>query len=348
MKSDDKDGRGIERKILEQFRFRAIKLRKDGWSVNDIAASFGLNRGSVSRWFTKKKYEGKGALKRTFAKGAKPKLNKQDIKKIAAWIEKPASEFGFETDLWDCKRIQQLIKKKCHKELHMTNVWKMLRSWELTPQKPEKRSVQQDERLVKKWLTEDWPNISKLAKRWQAIIYFQDESGVSLIPVMGRTWAPRGKTPIIRVTGKKGGICVTGAISPAGRMVFRIEKGTIDAEKHIEFLQQILNNHPHRKVIVIEDRARPHTAKKTLDFVAKNKRRLALFFIPSYSPDLNPKEKDWRYLKQHKLKSHMATNKDQLISLVLAKMRSIQNHPKLIKRFFANTYVTQSSKLSIS
>ena len=56
------------------------------------------------------------------------------------------------------------------------------------------------------------------------MLYFQDESGVSLIPVLGKTWAPKGKTPTVKVTGKRGGLCISSAISPAGRLAFRIEK----------------------------------------------------------------------------------------------------------------------------
>ena len=118
------------------------------------------------------------------------------------------------------------------------------------------------------------------------MLYFQDESGVSLTPVLGKTWAKKGKTPKIKVTGNKGGFCVTSAISPAGRMVFRIEKEIIHAEQHIEFLKQIMRQHPFRKIIVIEDNAKPHIAGLVKDFVRENKNRIAVYYLPPYSPDL--------------------------------------------------------------
>ena len=171
------------------------------------------------------------------------------------------------------------------------------------------------------------------------MLYFQDESGVSLIPVLGKTWAQKGKTPKIKVTGNRGGLCVTSAISPAGRMVFRIEKDTIHAEEHIDFLKQIMRQHPHRKIIVIEDNARPHIAGKVKDFVRNNKHKIAVYYLPTYSPDLNPDEKVWKYLKYVKLKAHQARNIKEFKPLVQAKMQSIQRKPKLIKSFFAGTYV---------
>lgn len=335
-----KDGKTFPREVLEHYRFRALKLRKEGWQVQDIAHAFGLHPGSVSRWFTKVKREGKKSLKRTKAKGARPKLSTSDKRKILKWLEQPATEFGFETPLWTCKRVQQLIAKKCNINIHISNVWEWLRKWGLTNQKPERRALQADPEKQKQWLQEDWPKIRAHAKRWQAMLYFQDEAGVSLIPVMGKTWAPKGKTPQVKVTGSKGGFCVSSAVSPAGHMVFRIEREKVNARVHIQFLKQILKQHPNRKVIVIEDRAPPHTAKKVSAFVEGNRKRFALYYLPSYSPHLNPDEQVWNHLKNNKLKAHQVRTRKEFKPFVLSKMWSIQKTTSLIKSFFHETYVT--------
>jgi transposase len=334
-----KDGRSVSRQTLEQYRLRAIKLRKKGWKVQDIAEFFGVHRGSVSNWFTRKKYGGIKALKMRKAPGAMPKLDKKQFQQVLKWLKFPATSFGFETDLWDCRRVRLLIKEKLRIKMDNSNVWRLLRRLNLTLQKPEKRAVQQNKQAVDQWLKEEWPRIKAQAKRWQALIYFLDEAGVSLIPNVGRTWAPKGKTPIIRVTGAKGGVCVTSAISPSGKMVFRIEKSTICAPEHIDFLEQILKNHPRRKIIVLEDRARPHVAKAVREFVEKHKRRLAIYFIPSYSPELNPDEHTWRHLKKHELRAHLAKTTDDLRTVVLSKMRSMQRRPTIVRSFFNDTYI---------
>lgn len=336
----DIDGRKISREILETYRFRAIGLHKKGWKVNEIAESFGLNRGSVSRWFTQYQRTGESALKQKKAPGARPKLEKKEMELIISCLHQPATDFGFETPLWDCHRVQQLVKKQCKVDIHTSNIWRMLRSWNFTPQIPIKKALEQNEKEVRRWLSEEWPKIKAHCRRWQAILYFQDESGISLIPVMGRTWAPKGKTPTVKVTGSKGGICITSAISPSGRMVFRIENNTVNAYEHIEFLQQIMKHHPKRKIIVIEDRAPAHRAKLVDVFLEENKKKIARYFIPSYSPELNPDEKTWGYLKRNKLKSHLAQSKQELKKLVFSKMKSIQKQPTLIKTFFYDSYVT--------
>ena len=333
------DGRSVSHEVLEAYRYRAIELYQKGKSTQEIAFFFGIHRGSVSLWIKTWKEKGKSALKSRKALGPEPKLNGEDKTQIISWLKKSAMEFGFETPLWDCKRIQSIIRKELHKKIAISNLWQNLRRFGLTPQKPEKDALEKNPAAVRKWLEEEWPEIEKHRRRWQAILYFQDESGVSLIPVLGKTWAKKGKTPKIKVTGNKGGFCVTSAISPAGRMVFRIENDTIHAKDHINFLKQIMKHHTRRKIIVIEDNAKPHIAGIVKDFVKENRNKIAVYYLPTYSPDLNPDEKVWKYLKNVKLKAHQARNKKEFKPLLQAKMQSIQKKPNTINSFFIGTYV---------
>ena len=333
------DGRSLSHEVLEHYRFRAIKLHREGRKPSEIAHFFGMHRGSVSKWITIYKRNGEKGLKSRKAPGPTPKLTDKEIKRVLNILKDSATEHGFDTPLWTCKRLQQIIANETGKSLDISNIWRWLRKWGLTNQKPERRALQADPKKQKQWLREEWPKIKAHAKRWQAMLYFQDEAGVSLIPVMGKTWAPKGETPKVKTTGSKGGFCVSSAVSPAGRMVFRIEKEKVNARVHLQFLKQILKQHPNRKVIVVEDRAPAHTAKKVNDFVEENKKRFALYYLPSYSPHLNPDEQVWNHLKNNKLKAHQVRTKKEFKPLVLSKMRSIQRTKSLIISFFHNSYV---------
>jgi transposase len=334
-----RDGRIHSHEFLEGCRFRAIELYQKGEKINDIAYFLGFHRGVISKWITIFKRKGKKYLLSKKSLGPSYKLSQQEIENILFFLKDDAMSHGFETPLWTCKRVQQNIIKSTGKKIHTTNIMRLFRKLNLSPQKPERIAFQRDKKAVKKWLKEEWPKIEKHRRRWQAMLYFQDESGVSLTPVLGRTWAPKGKTPKVNVTGNRGGLCVTSAISPAGKLIFRIEKGKINADKHIEFLKQIIKQHPNRKIIIVEDGAPAHRAKKVNEFVIKNKRILAIYKLPPYSPDLNPDEHVWEYLKAYQLKTHQAQNTEELKVLVKRKMQGIQKKKGLVNSFFIGTYV---------
>lgn len=327
------DGRKLSHEVLEVYRLRAIELRKMGKSVKEIAFFFGLHPASVSRWFVKHKREGIEALKSRKATGPSPKLTSEEINKILNCLKKPATDYGFPTPLWSCKWVKQLIQKETHKKFTVVGVWKLLRRFGLTNKKPERRATEQNPKEAKRWIKEEWPKIEAHAKRWQAMLYFQDESGVALVPVLGKTWAIKGEIPVVKVTGKKGGFCITSAISTGGRMLFRIEKGKINAKTFIDFLKKIIRHHRQRKVIVVADRAPPHIANKVKDFTETNKKTFALYYLPPYSSELNCDEHVWGYLKENKLKSHNAKSVDELKKLTLSSMWSIQKQKSLVKSF---------------
>ncbi len=333
------DGRSYSHEVLEHYRFRAVELYKEGKKINDIADFFGVNRGSVSLWISTWKRYGKKKLRSKKAHGPLFKFTQKEVNALLKLLRDEATSHGFETPLWTCKRVQEVMKKSTGKKLHTTNIMRLLQRTGLTPQKPQRNAMQKDEQAVEQWLQEEWPKIKEHVRRWQAMLYFQDESGVSLTPVMGTTWAAKGKTPIVKVTGNRGGFCVTSAISPAGKLVFRIEKEKVNAGKHIEFLGQIMKQHPQRKIIVVEDRAPAHRAKLVKDFVEQRKRRLAVYLLPSYAPELNPDEHVWKYLKAYQLKAHQAKTTEELKSLVKRKMQGIQRKKGIVNSFFVGTYV---------
>lgn len=329
-----RDGRKIPRDAMEYMRIQSIKLFDKGKKADEIAEFFGVTVDAVYKWKRKHKEKGIAGLKSKKAPGAAPKLSEKEQSLLYDLIKQPADTYGFPTQLWDCKRIKKLVKEKFHKEIHFSNIWRLLKRLNLSNQVPEKEAFQRSKHKVRYWLKKKWPKIDEHRRRWQAMLYFLDETGVSLIPVVGKTWAPKGKTPKIRVTGKKGGLVVTAAISPAGRLVFRIEKKTIHAKEHIEFLKQIMKNHPNRKIIIIEDNASPHIAGQVYNFVVTHKNKIAIYYLPTYSPDLNPQEDVWKYLKHVKLKAHQAKTMKELRPLVQNKLKSMQQKKGLISAIF--------------
>jgi transposase len=332
------DGRTISRDALEAFRFRAIYLRKQGYSISEIANIFGLNYYSIAHWFTKHKKYGKASLKKTVALGANFKLDSSTILWIKKALIKPATEWGFSTPLWNSRMVSILLKQEKDIELDVVTTWRYLCRMGLSFQQPQQRYQQQNKKLVREWIENEWPKIQQWVKKNRAILYFEDESGISLAPVIGKTWAPKGETPIIRVSGSRGGVLAMSAISPTGRVRFRLEERKINAKVMIEFLKQIGQSHKNRKVAVVMDQAPSHTAKNVKNFIDGQK-QLKIFYIPPYSPELNPDEKVWRHLKNISLKNNMAKDKNHLARMVVSALRKIQKNPELTMHFFENYLV---------
>jgi len=144
-----KDGRSINRDALEHLRIQAIKLWKKEKKVKDIAENFGVTKAAVYEWIKDYKKQGLKGLKKKTAKGAEPKLWENEIKKLLGMIEKTADNYGFESPLWDCKKITQLIREKFGKSIHFSNVWRLLQKFGLSTQKPQRQAKERDEKEVK-------------------------------------------------------------------------------------------------------------------------------------------------------------------------------------------------------
>jgi transposase len=248
-------------------------------------------------------------------------------------VRKDASKFGYETDLWTCRRIVQVLQKKFRTRVSRQTVWRRLREAELTYQKPERRYMEASETERARWKSRELPKIRACVRKHKAILYFEDEANISLAAVVGKTWSPRGKTPTSKVTGKRGGVAAMSAVSKEGRLVFRLLEKRINSDDVINFLEQLLTHHKRRHVVVVMDRAPPHTSNKTRDFI-ESESRLHVFYLPKYSPDWNPDEKIWNHLKNQELKSHQAQTKGELKRLALRKLRKMQRNPSQIRGIF--------------
>ena len=316
-----------------EIRIRAVQAVERGWTVSDAADAFGIARRTLHRWLNRYASNGESGLERRPGSGRPRTLEAMDEDELRAIVLRPASAFGYETDLWTVGRLHRIIRERYHVTVSRDTVWRRLREAGLTYQKPEREYCEIDEEARKKWQCDEVPKIRKCVEKYGAILYFQDESNVSLTAFLGKTWAPRGRTPKVRVTGKRGGVAAMSAISKPGHLVFRLLDKRIASEEVIEFLAQMLRHHPHRHLVVVMDQAKPHTSRKTKAYI-ESQRRLHVFYLPSYSPDWNPDEKVWNHLKHHELKSHQAKTKDELKQLTRRKLQSMAKRPELLQGLY--------------
>lgn len=326
--------------LSSDVRHRAALAVLEGMPAVDVASAFGVNRKTVSRWVARLESEGISGLDRKTGSGRPRKLEELTEDELYDIVLRGALAFGYESDLWTVARLRRVIAEEFEIDLSKNTVWRRLRDAGLTYQKPEREYYEIDETTRKKWLQYEVPKIRRTVRKHRAILYFQDESNISLTAFLGKTWAPRGQTPKAKVTGKRAGVSATSAISRGGHLLFRLLDKRIASQEVIEFLEQMLRHHPRRHLVVVMDQAPPHTSKKTRSWV-DSQRRLHTFHLPKYSPDWNPDEKVWNHLKHNELASHQAKTKDELKQLTRKKLQSMAKRPTLMRGLFFRCCVAE-------
>lgn len=147
--------------------------------------------------------------------------------------------FKFAFVLWPRQMIASLIEKSYSIKLSKTSVGRILDQLGLTAQRPLWMAYQQNSEAVDKWLEEEFPAIKREAARCKGGIYFGHEAGIRSVYHSGTTWAPKGKTPVVRATGARFGFNMISALSPKGMLRFMVVKGTVGADQFIEFIKRL-------------------------------------------------------------------------------------------------------------
>ena len=146
---------------LEARRLRAARLLRQGKGVNEVARIIGCSTGSVDRWKKALRKHGVDGLKARPHPGPKPRLNSAQKRRLAALLERGAAAAGYDSDLWTCRRVRDLIGHTFGVWYDFNHVGRILHSLGLSVQKPEARARERDERAIARWRETDWPRIEE-------------------------------------------------------------------------------------------------------------------------------------------------------------------------------------------
>lgn len=146
---------------LEHRRLHAITLLKKNYQPVEIARAVGVDRRSVRRWKAAYLKKGTNALKARPAPGRPPRLNSKDKNKLEHELLKGARAAGFPTELWTCPRVARLIYSLFGVQYHVDHIGRLLHYLGWSPQKPQRRAAERDERQIQRWIKTQWPRIKK-------------------------------------------------------------------------------------------------------------------------------------------------------------------------------------------
>lgn len=328
------DGRKLSHGTLETIRQLAVQRVEAGEPASAVMRSFGFCRTTIYRWLRKADTKGHDSLKAVKAAGRPPVLTPKQKEEIASWITgKDPRQYGFDFGLWTRQIIAQLVERRFHISLSVTTIGRVLAELGITPQKPVRRAYERDPEAVEQWMKEIFPGIRSRAKKRKADLFFLDEAGVRSDCVLGRSWAPKGKTPAVGTTGKRQSINAISAISPTGGFWFDVYAGRLTGDRFVEFLKDFLKGRT-KPVLLIVDNHPTHRAKVVSTFVQSLGGSLEIFFLPGYSPDLNPDEFVWQHLKTNGIRKKPLQQNESLLERIRNDLQAIQKNIPLIRSFF--------------
>lgn len=327
------DARKLSLEVLEEKRREAHRLRKRGMTRAEIGEILGIHADTIGRWLKLAKTE-MGYDRPGRKKGSGNRLapeHERDIKTLIT--DKTPDQLKMPYALWTRKSVRELIKARCGVELPIRTVGDYLKRWGMTPQKPQKRAYEQRAPEVKAWLEEEYPAIQARAKCENAEIYWGDETGLRNDCQHERGYAPRGQTPVIRLNAKRESINMISAITNQGKVRFRLYEGSMNADVLIDFMMRLLKD-AKRKVYLILDNMRVHHAKPVKEWLEEHKKMIEVFYLPAYSPELNPDEYLNCDLKAGVHSGVPARSKDQLKAKASKHMRMLQRKPSRVRKYF--------------
>ncbi|MGW1053036.1 IS630 family transposase [Streptomyces sp. NPDC002521] len=331
----ENDGRHLSRKTLEELRLRTVRrIAEEGLHPDDAAASLGLSRSTVYGWLARYRSGGWDALKERKAPGATPRLTSDQQRELYRLLaHKDPRQLDFDFGLWTRERVREVIRSRFGVKLHVTAVGRLLRRLGMSPQRPLWRAWQQDPEVVERWKTEEFPAIKKAAKKAGASIWFADEAGVRTDFHAGTTWAPTGQTPVVKTTGKRASVNMISAVTGKGALRFMVVEGGVNATVFLTFVKRLVAD-TDRPVFLVLDNHSIHKSKKLKAFAESTEGRLRLFYLPPYSPELNPDEWVWKNVKHDRIGPAGLGNPGDLKGKAVSALRRLQKLPDAVQGFF--------------
>jgi transposase len=333
------DMRKLPAAAQEERRRQVIGLRQAGMTYDAVAAQVGLTRTGVFDICKRFAERGAAGLK-TGPRGPAPGHGRfldagqeADVRDLIR--RHTPDELALPFALWSRAAVRELIRRRFGVRLAVRTVGTYLARWGFTAQKPLRRAYEQDPAAVRRWLRRDYPAIVTRAKAEGGIVFWGDETGLRSDDVRGRGYAPRGRTPTLRVPHKRVGLGLISAVSNRGGLRWMVLDGAVKAPSLLRFLGRLVRD-VGRKVFLILDRLPVHRSTKIRAWLAGREAEIEVFYLPPYSPELNPDEGVNADLKQAVTRRAPPRSKPMLKRAVIGHMRKLSGSPGHVRSLFGH------------
>jgi transposase len=335
------DARQVSDEVWEALRLRALHGCERGFIQSDVAEMLGVSRETVCRWWSAYTSGGVEALPqgRTGRPEGSGLLNEEQARHLQHLLDANSPEaLGIASPLWSRPAVGALIEKEFGIALADRTVGDYLQRWGYTAKKPSRHSQNQDPEEVRQWLEETYPAIEQRASQEGADLYWCDETGRQADQQPGYSYARKGQRATMEVPDSHIRVSQVSAISNEGKVRFMTYTSTMNAALFIVFLGKLVAG-ASRKIFLIVDRLKAHDAKAVDQWVAEHQEQIELFYLPRYSPELNPDEYLNNDLKGGVNAAGLPGDQPGLRSRIQAFMHRLLHLPEHVRNYFQHPCV---------
>src|SRR5690242_786543 len=289
----ERDFRTLAPATQAELRRVAVAMVRAGKTRIEAAAAVGVNRRFVGQWVKAAAQSGEAVLtgrRRGRRPGEQKALNAAQEDRLRVLIARGCpDQFGLSFALWTRQAVRALIARETGIWLALPVVGRYLRAWGFTAQRPVRRATERQDEAVRAWLESTYPEIARRARAQGFEIQWADETGLSNQANYGRSFAPRGHTPIIRRPGKRFSQSMISSLTNRGKLRFMIYQGALNTTIFLNFLRRLVRE-AARKLFLIVDNLPVHRARRVTAWVRDHADQIELFYLPPYAPEHNPDE----------------------------------------------------------
>jgi transposase len=336
------DARSLSPDALFDLRTRVVSAVRGGMSQSQAARVFAVHRSAVNRWCRATGAEALRPRRRGRKPTGGPLAPAQDAALLDAIRTRHPDDLGVTDTLWTRDAVAGYAAERFGVRRSRWVWGRWLRRHNFTPQRPARRAYQQDPADLARWRAEVYPRIKAEARRSKAEVHWLDETGVRTDHNPGTGYAPRGRPPVVRVSGRPHRVNAISTLTNAGRVRFSVFAGKFTAAVLVGFLGRLLGS-TTGPVFLILDGHPVHRSRRVREWVAARADRLRLFFLPPYCPELNPTEYLNNAVKETVPRVRRARNRDELAAQLRVYLRVVQQRPRMARRFFEAAPVTYAA-----
>jgi transposase len=344
------DARTLSAEAQEDLRLRVVRaVVEEGMKKAEAVRTFQVSKTAVHNWT--KGYAAHGAAALRAQKRGRPPESRLTGWQAATVVrlirDRCPDQLKLPFALWTRAAVGELLERRFGLKVSVWTVGRYLAAWGFTPQKPLRRAYERDPEAVQKWLAAEYPVIRERARREQAVIHWGDAMGLRSDHQTGTSYGPRGRTPIIPGTGKRFGCNMFSAVTNRGDLSFMVFKERFTTPVFINFLRRLVRLNQRRgcrKSFLIVDSHPVHKSARVTRWVADRHQQIELFFLPGYSPELNPDELLNNDVKSNALGRQRPATQQQMMHLTRTYLHSTQRRPDIVRNYFREENVRYAAE----